>query len=102
MDLANPLFDPEIVRLQYADVGQQQPSDPELLLVPVDWISSWQEHLQHWKLKQLRDAERRLPPVDICVYGEVWAVRDGNHRVVAALERGEEEISAYVTVMTRM
>jgi hypothetical protein len=38
-----------------------------------------------------------LPPVDLMKMGEVYFVRDGNHRVSVARERGQEYIDAYVT-----
>lgn len=38
-----------------------------------------------------------LPPVDLYKIGEVYFVRDGNHRVSVARERNQEFIDAYVT-----
>lgn len=38
-----------------------------------------------------------LPPVDLYKIGEVYFVKDGNHRVSVARERGQNEIDAYVT-----
>ena len=38
-----------------------------------------------------------LPPVDLYKIGEVYFVKDGNHRVSVARERGQEFIDAYVT-----
>ena len=38
-----------------------------------------------------------LPPVELYKMGEVYFVRDGNHRVSVARERGQEFIDAYVT-----
>jgi len=38
-----------------------------------------------------------LPPVDLIKMGEIYFVRDGNHRVSVARERGQEYIDAYVT-----
>jgi hypothetical protein len=37
-----------------------------------------------------------LPPVDLYKIGEIYFVRDGNHRVSVARERGQEFIDAYV------
>lgn len=37
-----------------------------------------------------------LPPVDLIKMGEVYFVRDGNHRVSVARERGQTYIDAYV------
>jgi hypothetical protein len=38
-----------------------------------------------------------LPPVDLYKMGEVFFVRDGNHRVSVARQRSQEYIDAYVT-----
>jgi hypothetical protein len=38
-----------------------------------------------------------LPPVDLYKVGEIYFVKDGNHRVSVARERGQEYIDAYVT-----
>lgn len=38
-----------------------------------------------------------LPPVELLKMGEVYFVRDGNHRVSVARERGQEFVDAYVT-----
>jgi hypothetical protein len=38
-----------------------------------------------------------LPPVDLYKMGEVYFVKDGNHRVSVARERGQEFVDAYVT-----
>lgn len=40
--------------------------------------------------------EIRLPPVELYKMGEVYFVKDGNHRVSVARERGQEFIDAYV------
>ena len=38
----------------------------------------------------------RLPPVDLYQIGDVYFVRDGNHRVSVARERGQMYVDAYV------
>lgn len=38
-----------------------------------------------------------LPPVELYKVGDVYFVRDGNHRISVARERGQEFIDAYVT-----
>lgn len=38
-----------------------------------------------------------LPPVDLYKIGEIYFVKDGNHRVSVARERGQHYIDAYVT-----
>ena len=40
-----------------------------------------------------------LPPVELYQIGEIYFVKDGNHRVSVARERGQEFIDAYVTVI---
>ena len=38
-----------------------------------------------------------LPPVDLYKIGDVYFVRDGNHRVSVARQLGQVDIDAYVT-----
>lgn len=38
-----------------------------------------------------------LPPIEVYRLGEVYFVRDGNHRVSVAREQGQKTIQAYVT-----
>jgi hypothetical protein len=38
-----------------------------------------------------------LPPVDLFKVGEIYFVRDGNHRVSVARERGQDYVDAHVT-----
>lgn len=38
-----------------------------------------------------------LPPVELIKMGDIYFVKDGNHRVSVARERGQLEIDAYVT-----
>jgi hypothetical protein len=42
-------------------------------------------------------AEVQLPPVELYKIGEAYFVRDGNHRVSVARERGQDFVDAYVT-----
>jgi hypothetical protein len=42
-------------------------------------------------------AQRELPPVELYKLGEIYFVKDGNHRISVARERGQEFIDAYVT-----
>lgn len=41
-----------------------------------------------------------LPPVDLYKIGDVYFVRDGNHRVSVARQQGQADIDAYVTELT--
>ncbi|MEW5868626.1 MAG: DUF4032 domain-containing protein [Chloroflexota bacterium] len=42
-------------------------------------------------------AQAPLPPVDLYKIGDIYFVKDGNHRVSVARERGQEYVDAYVT-----
>ena len=53
---------------------------------------------QRWQSVDIGHYEENpLPPVDLYKIGEVYFVKDGNHRVSVARERGQSEIDAYVT-----
>jgi len=51
------------------------------------WLSIDQAHYQ----------DVILPPVDLYKMGEIYFVKDGNHRVSVARQRGQEDIDAIVT-----
>jgi hypothetical protein len=42
-------------------------------------------------------AQVDLPPVELYKLGEIYFVKDGNHRISVARERGQEFVDAYVT-----
>ena len=48
-------------------------------------------------ISKARYEEVELPAIDVYKVGEVYFVRDGNHRVSVARERNQEFIDAYVT-----
>lgn len=48
-------------------------------------------------IAQTYDNEVPLPAVELLKVGEVYAVRDGNHRVSVARTRGQKFIDAHVT-----
>jgi hypothetical protein len=48
-------------------------------------------------IDRARMQEIALPPIDLYKVGEVYFVRDGNHRVSVAREQGQLFIDAYVT-----
>jgi len=50
------------------------------------WVSIDMAHLQ----------DVILPPIEVYKIGEAYFVKDGNHRVSVAKERGQEDIDAYV------
>lgn len=56
------------------------------------------ENNERWvniSLARYKDIE--LPPIDVYQIGEVYFVRDGNHRISVARHRGQSMIDAYVT-----
>lgn len=53
---------------------------------------------QRWQSVDIAHYESiPLPPVELYKIGDVYFVKDGNHRVSVARERGQSEIDAYVT-----
>ena len=48
-------------------------------------------------ISKARYEDKELPAIDVYKVGEVYFVRDGNHRVSVARERDQEFIDAYVT-----
>ena len=57
-----------------------------------------EEHLQErWqRIEQMVTTGRELPPVELYKVGKAYFVRDGNHRVSVARQRGIKTIKAYV------
>lgn len=49
------------------------------------------------RIDRLQYEQVELPPVSLYKIGDVYFVRDGNHRVSVARERGQEFVDAYVT-----
>lgn len=58
-----------------------------------------QTHTQErWiSIDQAHHNQTPLPPVDLVKMGEMYFVRDGNHRISVARAHGQEFIDAYVT-----
>ncbi len=53
---------------------------------------------QRWQSVDMAHYEEKpLPPVELYKIGDVYFVKDGNHRVSVGRERGQGEIDAYVT-----
>ena len=53
---------------------------------------------ERWaQVDAVRESLTGLPPVDLLKVGDLYFVRDGNHRVSVARAHGEESIEAYVT-----
>jgi uncharacterized ParB-like nuclease family protein len=57
-----------------------------------------QDHLQErWqKIEELMSKGYPLPPIEVYQVGDVYFVRDGNHRVSVARQRGRSTIRAHV------
>ncbi len=72
-------------------VGRYQDFDREFLPTQVHTRDRWVN------IDRARYADISLPPVDLLKIGQVYFVRDGNHRISVARERGQEFIDAYVT-----
>ena len=54
--------------------------------------------MERWiNIDKAHYADVILPPVELIKIGEVYFVKDGNHRVSVANERGQKEVDAYVT-----
>jgi hypothetical protein len=53
---------------------------------------------ERWsRIDQAMQTEVNLPPVDLYKIGDIYFVRDGNHRVSVARQQGQVYIDAYVT-----
>lgn len=50
-----------------------------------------------WARVKLAHARLGLPPIEVYLVGEVYFVKDGNHRVSIARQEGSPTIEAYVT-----
>lgn len=84
----------------------------ELQVVPLDQIAGSvgryadftraffprQDHLQaRWqRIEELLRTGRRLPPIELYKVGQVYFVRDGNHRVSVARQHGLSSLEAFV------
>jgi hypothetical protein len=57
-----------------------------------------QDHLQaRWqRIEEMLRAGRNLPPIELYKVGQVYFVRDGNHRVSVARHRGLSSLEAFV------
>ncbi len=51
-------------------------------------------------IDRLHYRQVELPPVSLYKIGDIYFVRDGNHRISVARERGQEFVDAYVTELT--
>jgi hypothetical protein len=84
-----------------------------LQIVPLDKIVGSEGHHQDFDRaffpRQIRSKDRwvridqayyeqtPLPPVELAKFGDMYFVRDGNHRISVARVRGQDFIDAYVT-----
>ena len=63
-----------------------------------DFLPRWYVQPERWaRVRMAATGLVGLPPIDVYQIGEVYFVRDGNHRVSVAREMGAEFIQAYVT-----
>ncbi len=72
-------------------VGRYQDFDREFLPTQTHTMERW------ISVDKAHYADKVLPPVDLIKMGEVYFVRDGNHRISVARQRGQTFIDAYVT-----
>jgi len=103
--------------LPYSEVRRQLPfqgqRDLGQQIIPVDkivgsvgryrdfdraYLPTQTETAQRWiRISKARYKDIPLPPIEAYKIGEVYFVKDGNHRVSVARERQQEFIDAYVT-----
>ncbi len=69
-----------------------------------DFLPRQDSDKERWaRVKAIADGSRGFPPIDVYKMGDVYFVKDGNHRVSVARQLGAEFIQAYVTeVRTRV
>jgi len=72
-------------------VGRYRDFDRAFLPVQRETTDRW------IRISKARYQDVPLPPVELYKIGDVYFVKDGNHRVSVARERGQVEIDAYVT-----
>ena len=62
------------------------------------FLPTQRQTTERWvNISKARYQDVSLPPVDLYKIGDVYFVKDGNHRVSVARERGQVDIDAYVT-----
>lgn len=62
------------------------------------FLPTQRETSQRWvSIRTAHYEDKGLPPIDAYKIGDVYFVKDGNHRVSVARERGQDFIEAYVT-----
>ena len=63
-----------------------------------DFLPRWYVQPERWaRVRMAANGMVGLPPIEVYQIGEVYFVRDGNHRVSVAREMGVKYIQAYVT-----
>jgi len=63
-----------------------------------DFLPLRESDRERWaRVKQLTSGLLGLPPIDVYQIGNVYFVKDGNHRVSVARQLGAKHIQAYVT-----
>jgi hypothetical protein len=107
---SNELLPYEEVRRQLPFSGQR---DLGMQTIPLDkivgsvgryrdfdriFLPTQRKTYQRWiSIKSAHYEEKILPPIEVYKIGDVYFVRDGNHRVSVAREREQTFIDAYVT-----
>lgn len=107
---SNELLPYEEVRRQLPLQGQR---DIGLQTVPLDlivgsvgryrdfdraFLPTQRNTTERWvNISKARHQDIELPPIEVYKLGEVYFVKDGNHRVSVARERGQTYIDAFVT-----
>ena len=107
----------DLVLLSYEDVRKQlqaiEKSTEQLAEIPLDKIvgsvGRYHDFTRRYLPKSSIDQSRwarvmantkglsGLPPIDVYKIGEVYFVKDGNHRVSVARQMGNTSIQAYIT-----
>lgn len=109
---SNELLPYEEVRKQLPIQGQR---DAGLQEIPLDkivgsvgryrdfdraFLPTQRQTSDRWiNISKARYEDTSLPSIDVYQIGDVYFVRDGNHRVSVARERGQKDIDAYVTMV---
>ena len=62
------------------------------------FLPTQRQTTERWvNIRKAHYRDESLPPVDLYKIGEVYFVKDGNHRISVARERNQVDIDAYVT-----
>lgn len=106
----NQLLPYDAVRKELPFIGQR---DLGMQTIPIDkiigsagryrdfdraFLPTQKANSERWiNISEARYADVELPPIDVYKIGDVYFVKDGNHRVSVARRRGQHAIDAKVT-----